>query len=168
MAARCSLPVPYLLSLAEKYNLGAFQLEAFGQVFRAKNVNVGHLSPVPKKTRTSGPHWLLSPAEGAVGQCPQDSKALILWVHEWKFTIPGPPRLTEQSIHILAFHDLFQGYPACDKRELFVYNWELPTMRSSPPFHACLLPRSCLARAGCVFRGNVLTCSFCCLLRLLT
>lgn len=116
MAARCSLPVPYLSSLAEKYNLGAFQLVAFGQVFRAKNVTVGHLSPVRTKTRTSGPHCLLSPAEGAVGQCLQDSKALILWVHEWKFTIPGPPRLTEQSIHIMAFHDLFQDYPAYDKR----------------------------------------------------
>lgn len=30
------LPVPYLSSLAEKYNLGAFQLVAFGQVSEPK------------------------------------------------------------------------------------------------------------------------------------
>ena len=54
------LPVPCLLSLAEKCSLGAFQLVAFGQVFRARNVTVGHLSPGQKKTRTSGPHSLVS------------------------------------------------------------------------------------------------------------
>lgn len=87
--------------------------------------------------RISGPRCLLAPAEGTVGQCQQDRKALILLVHSSKFTIPGPPRLAGQSIHITVFCDVFQEYPAYPKRGLFInsqsQNWELPAMRSFVP-----------------------------------
>lgn len=94
---------------------GSFSTGGFWSSLRAKNVTVGHLSPVQTKTRTSGPHCLLSPAEGA-GTVSVDSKALILWVHEWKFTIPVTQIDRAKASISWLFHDLFQDYPAYDKR----------------------------------------------------
>lgn len=48
---------------------------------QAKKVMVGHLSPVWKRMRISGPRCPFAPAEGAVGQCQRDTKTPILLVH---------------------------------------------------------------------------------------
>lgn len=67
VATRCSLPVPYLLSPAEKEKLGAFQVVAFGQVFRAKNVTVGHLSRVLEENEDFWSTLSLGPSRGHCG-----------------------------------------------------------------------------------------------------